>query len=321
MAVSLPSGELIERFRRDSEALTAGSPDRLGVAVSGGPDSLALLLLAHGAWPGRVHAATVDHRLRPEAADEARFVARVCEELGVPHSILAAGVDRTEASLQQAARRARYSALAEWSQAEAIPWLATAHHVEDQAETLMMRLLRGSGVGGLAGVRGAGPIPAPGASATLVRPLLGWGRAELAGIVREAGLDPVADPSNSDDRFDRARIRRHLRGADWIDPLPLARSAAALAEAEAALQWAAERLMAERVSSHGSVTMFDPTGVPDELRRRVLRRILGGSPRGAEVGRLLATLAAGGRATLAGVKCSGGPTWRFEPAPPRGLRG
>ncbi|MEA3028760.1 MAG: tRNA(Ile)-lysidine synthase [Sphingomonadales bacterium] len=303
----------LARFRVDLEALTGPAPARIGVAVSGGPDSLALLLLAHGVYPGAVHAATVDHGLRPEAAGEAAFVASICTGLGVPHATLEAGMSDT-ANLQAAARQRRYALLGAWARKTGLTCLATAHHLDDQAETLVMRLLRGAGLAGLAGIRDvhAGAVP-------VVRPLLGWRRGELADVVAVAGIEPVADPSNCDERFDRVRVRRRLARADWIAPEPLARSAAALAQAEGALQWAAERLWHERADG----CTLDPAGVPDELRRRLLIRMLaslgGAAPRGEALARLLATLAKGGTATLAGVKCSGGALWRFTPAPPRRL--
>jgi tRNA(Ile)-lysidine synthase len=300
--------ELAARFRADLEALTGAAPARLGLAVSGGPDSLALLLLAHAAYPGRVHAATVDHGLRAESAAEAAFVAGLCGELGVPHVTLAANMT-DKVNVQAAARARRYALLGRWAGEVKAGCLLTAHHLDDQAETLVMRLLRGSGLAGLSGVRAVNP--------PLVRPLLGWRREELAAVVRAAGVDPVVDPSNQDERFDRARIRRRLAEAQWLDPTPLARSAAALAEAEDALEWAVERLWRERVDG----LTLDPAGLPAELRRRLVLRLLAAigepAPRGEEVGRLLATLDGGGTATLAGVKCVGGERWRFAPAPSR----
>jgi len=302
---------LAERFRADLEALTSGAPRRIGVAVSGGPDSVALLLLACAAYPGCVQAATVDHGLRAESAAEAAFVAALCGDLGVPHATLEAGMTDT-ANLQAAARARRYSLLGQWAREAGAACLATAHHLDDQAETLVMRLLRGSGLAGLAGIRAAqaGAVP-------IVRPLLGWRRDELAAIVAAAGIAAVADPSNEDPRFDRARVRRRLAETGWIDPVPLARSAAALAQAEEALEWTVERLWRDRVDGFA----LDPAGIPDELRRRLVARILaslgGPAPRGAAMTRLLATLDAGGTATLAEVKCAGGETWRFTPAPPR----
>lgn len=304
--------EQAARFRADLERLTGGAPQRLGVAVSGGPDSLALLLLAHAAFPGRVHAATVDHGLRPESAAEAAFVAGICGRLGVPHATLR-GEMAESANLQAAARARRYALLRQWLGETGAAFVATAHHLDDQAETLVMRLLRGSGLSGLSGIR---PLYPP-----VVRPLLGWRRAELAAVVRAAGIDPVADPSNLDERFARARIRRHLAESGWLEPAPLARSAGALAEANVAMDWMVERLRRERVGSgEGSLTL-DPAGLPAELQRRLVLAILADmgrpTPRGEDLSRLLDKLGAGGTATLAGIKCVGGALWRFTPAPPR----
>lgn len=299
-----------DRFRADLEALSGGEPGTIGVAVSGGPDSLALLLLAQAAFPGRVRAATVDHRLRAESAAEAAFVAEVCARLGVPHAILAA--DRTlSGNVQAEARALRYRLLGDWAEAEGARWLLTAHHADDQAETVLMRLGRGAGVAGLSGVRAA--------NGAVLRPLLGWRRSELAGIVAGAGLDPVADPSNEDESYDRVRLRHRLAETPWLDPAALARSAAALADADAALEWSAERLIDERVRRDGDLATFDPAGIPAELRRRIVLDLLGAArpPRGEAVQRLIAALEAGGTATLAGMKCTGGPVWRFTPAPRR----
>ena len=302
----------LARFRADLERLTGGPPDGLGLAVSGGPDSLGLLLLANAAYPGRVRAATVDHGLRAESAAEAEFVAGLCVRLGVPHAILEAEMAETR-NLQAAARARRYALLGRWLDESGLPFLATAHHLDDQAETLVMRLLRGAGLSGLAGIRAA--------TGRIVRPLLGWRRAELAAIVAAAGIAPIDDPSNRDARFDRTRIRRQLAETGWLEPAPLARSAAALAEAETAIAWTVARLREERIEAAGDGFTLDPAGLPGELQRRLVLAVLEAmgrpAPRGEEITRLLAALAAGGTATLAGVKCAGGERWRFSPAPPR----
>lgn len=307
-----PSAPWVERFRTDLRALSGGACGRLGVAVSGGPDSVALLLLAAAAFPGAVEAATVDHGLREESAAEAEFVARLCRRLGVAHSVLRLEEPLT-GNLQSSARQARYRLLEDWRQERQLDWVATGHHVEDQAETLMMRLNRGSGARGLGAVRST--------NGRIIRPLLGWRRAELAAVVEAAGVVPVSDPSNSDERFARVRIRHELTGAKWIDQPALARSAAALAEADEALEWTAERLLAERVTAHGGELRLDHSDIPPELSRRLLLRVLRqfapqATPRGDELSRLLAALEGGKTATLAGVRCSGGGVWRFEAAPP-----
>ena len=313
MARRAPPADQVDRFRADLEGLTAGLPVRIGLAVSGGPDSLALLLLASAAFPGQVEAATVDHGLRPESADEAAFVSGLCLDLGVPHAVLRPGTP-ISGNLQSAARTARYALLEDWRGERGLDCVLTAHHADDQAETLMMRLNRGAGIGGLSGIR-----PALG---RVLRPLLGWRRAELGGIVDAAGIEAVADPSNVDDQFDRARLRAQLAETAWINRVGLARSAEALAEAEEALEWVADRAEAERISGDGDSIRLLPDGLPPELKRRLLLRALrrivpGAAPRGTELSRLLATLSGGGSATLAGVKCSGGDSWRLAPAAPR----
>jgi len=313
---------LLTRFRRDLEALTSVPAPRLALAVSGGPDSLALLLLAAAAYPDRVEAATVDHGLRPEAADEAALVARHCAALGVPHEALAVSVVAQGEGLQSAARRARYAVLGEWMVRRDIPTLLTAHHADDQAETLLMRLARGSGVAGLAGIRASGPIPGCPGTRRLHRPLLRWRCSELSAIVAASGLEAVTDPANSDERFDRARIRRRLAQAPWLDPAALARSAAALADAEDAIARTADALFATRVRRIDGALMLDAAGLPRELIRRLTARCLttlapDAAPRGDQLTALLDRLEGGATTTLCGVKCTGPAPFRFQPAPPR----
>ncbi|QHL90756.1 tRNA lysidine(34) synthetase TilS [Sphingomonas changnyeongensis] len=283
---------------------------RIGIAVSGGPDSLALLLLAAAERPGQVRAATVDHGLRAEAAAEAAAVGAVCARLGVAHDVLQV---RVAGSVQAGARDARYQALAGWAADHGLSHVATAHHADDQAETLVMRLARGAGLAGLAGIRRERPL-APGI--TLIRPVLDWRRAELRAVVDAAGIMPAADPSNDDPRFDRTHARRLMAAVPWLDPARLAHSAAILAEAEAALDWAAARLADERIAGD----TLDPRGLPPELVRRLVLRLLaafGIVPDGPRLARLIARLDAGRTATIGTVKALPGPVWRFMPAPPR----
>jgi tRNA(Ile)-lysidine synthase len=317
-----PAPNLIARFRRDCEAL-AGEPERLGLAVSGGPDSLALLLLAAAAFPGRISAATVDHGLRTESAAEALHVEHICDRLGCPHTILTVDVPCGPAGVQGEARGARYAALARWAAAEGIAHLATAHHEDDQAETLLMRLQRGSGIAGLSGIR---PIRRE-ADLLILRPLLGWTKAELVHIVGQAGIEAADDPSNSDPRFDRSAIRAFLRANPQFQPGRLARTAAAAREADEALGWAADQLAEDRITTQGGEWRVDPSGLPRALKRRLLARAIAEVRRehgidppwtGAEdVDGLLATLEAGGAGTLAGIMARGDAVWHLRPAPPR----
>lgn len=318
-----PAPDLVERFRGDFAALAGDSPGRLGTAVSGGADSLALMLLAAAAFPGEVEAATVDHGLRRESSGEAAFVAGLCAERGIPHRILPVVVAAGGDGVQANARAARYAALARWAAERDLTVLLTAHHADDQAETLLMRLNRGAGVGGLAGVRARRTLPG---GVLLCRPLLGWRREELAAVVGAAGLEPVDDPSNRDEAYDRARLRARLGESDWLEVGALARSAAALAEAEAALEAIVERLAEERIEAIGDAVFLRAEGVPAELLRRLLlacvRRVAtGAAPRGEQLTALAEGLRQGRTLTLAGVKCEGGgDAWKFQPAPARQRR-
>jgi tRNA(Ile)-lysidine synthase len=321
--MAAPSPEQVQRFRDDLAAAAGDVPDRLGLAISGGPDSLALLLLAAAALPGRTAAATVDHGLRAEAAAEARLAADICAELGVPHVVLRPGwAEPPDANVQAAAREARYAALAGWAEAQAIGVVATGHHADDQAETLLMRLARGAGLSGLAGVRPARPI---GGAVLLVRPLLGWRRDELAGIVRRSGIQAADDPANRDPRYDRTHVRALLGSAGWLDPRRLAAAAANLGEAEAALDWCAGKLWDERAREAGHGLLLDTSGLPRELQRRLLMKAIarlgGAEPPGPKLIRLLDDLEAGRPGTLAGLTIRpGAEGWSLAPAPPRRRR-
>ena len=289
----------------------------MGLAVSGGADSLALLLLAHEALPGRIAAATVDHGLRSASAGEAAMVARACAGLGIPHAVLAVAVG--PGNVQAQARVARYAALADWAAAAGLAALATAHHADDQAETLLLRLNRGSGVAGLAGVRARGLVP--GTQLPLLRPLLSFRRADLAEVVTAAGFEPVSDPSNFDDQFDRARLRKVLAGADWLDVSALAASAAHLADADAALAWAAQREWTECVRPAPLGLTYRPQA-PRAVALRVLARIVreldGEEPRGSAVARLFDRLLARDTASIGNLVARATlDGWSFTKAPQR----
>jgi tRNA(Ile)-lysidine synthase len=318
-AVSIASDalppELVTRFKA---ALDRLNPDggRIGLAVSGGPDSMAMLMLAHEAIPGGFEVATVNHGLRAEAADECALVARACAERGVECAVLA--VEVGTGNVQAEAREARYAALCAWADMSDMRFIATAHHIDDQAETLLMRLNRGSGVAGLSGVQDAHwPF---GFDAGVIRPLLDFRRSELAAIVANAGLVVAQDPSNADDRFDRVRIRKALAAADWIDPVAVARSASHMSEAYAALQDYAGLLWGSHVVRAGAGYRLVPT-TSREMNRRLVATIMnrmGGRPRGGDVARLLDRLERGEGGNIGGVLATvEAEEWRFRPEPPR----
>ena len=245
------------------------------------------------------------------------MVARVCAGLCVPHAVLAVSV--APGNLQAQARAARYAALAGWAAAEGLAALATAHHADDQAETLLLRLNRGSGVAGLAGVRARGLVPQT--KLPLLRPLLGFRRTELARVVSSAGYEAVSDPSNLDDRFDRARLRKDLAGADWIDIQALAASAAHLADADAALDWAAQREWSECVTRTPMGLTYRPQA-PRAVALRVIARIvreLGEEqPRGSAVARVFGSLLARQTCSIGDLVARVTPEgWAFTKAPAR----
>jgi tRNA(Ile)-lysidine synthase len=317
-----PGAVAVGRFRDDLARWCAVDSVRLLVAVSGGPDSLALLLLAHELLGDRCMAATVDHRVRRESTAEAVFVRTLCRERGIAHHILSGPEADASgpANLPSSLRLLRYALLKVEMADAGADLLATAHHLEDQRETVLMRLARGSGVAGLAGIRAR--------QGSIIRPVLGWRRAELAAVVADCGVEPVDDPSNRDDRYDRARLRKLLADADWLDAARVARSARALADAEDALVWAAEiagRDAVRRVSA--DAIEIAPGSLPFELLRRVIERCLSrlrpaAAPRGGDVAALVDALRRGETATLAEVVASvvqtgDGPIWHLCPAPPR----
>ncbi len=293
------------------------------VAVSGGSDSLALLLLTHAVLGDRCGAATVDHGLRAGSAAEAAFVAGICAQRGIAHAVLTGAlpprVGRT-ANVSARARRLRYRLLERHAGQGRSRWLATAHHADDQVETLIMRLNRGAGVAGLAGIRRRGGM--------LIRPLLGWRQGDLATIVADCGIVPVDDPSNSDDRYDRARLRKVLGGVEWLDPERIVISAAALGDAQDALVWVTTRLIAERCREEDGSLVLDVTDLPAEMVRRMVRACIerldaGCDVTGPALSRLIDRLRYGWHATIGRIMVVPQPAapdrdcWYFHLAPPR----
>lgn len=277
-----------------------------------------MLLLAQQWAPERIAAATVDHRLRPESADEAGYVEHICKDLGVPHVTLVPS-EPISGNVQSSARSARYALLAAAAKAHGCAFVATAHHGDDQLETLLMRLVRGSGLNGMAGIRAS--------NGDVIRPLLGFSKADLEAICTAAGIEPVRDPSNANADFDRVAMRQWLAESGHpFDIGAVRRTAASLGDATAALDWMAAQLAAERISIDEGKVIFDANNLPKEMHRRLLLRALKQidpeiTPRGDAVERLLADLSAGRTAMIGNIRCQGGDIWHFSPAPPRRTTG
>ena len=282
--------------------------------MSGGPDSLALLALCQAVLPDRIAVATVDHGLRPESAAEAREVADLCRDIGVPSEILSVRVE--PGNVQANARDARYAALSDWAQ-DRCAVVATAHHADDQAETVLMRLNRGAGLSGLAGVRARALLTR---DIPLVRPLLGWRKNELVAVVERMGWTAANDPSNRDDRFDRAVLRKRLAGCDWLDIGGLAQSASHLAEVEDDVLQRCAIEIAANVVSQGERTTYRPHA-GRYIRKRVLQMLLAERGRTVsltQVANLVDRLERGEPANVASFLISPADgEWRLVPEPPR----
>jgi tRNA(Ile)-lysidine synthase len=237
---------------------------------------MALLRLVAG-WAERhdhppIHAATVDHRLRPGSRDEAETVAVWARAIGIAHSILTWDGEKPVTRIQERARVARYGLLAEHAERIGADVLMTAHHADDQAETVLFRLLRGSNIAGLAGMaavtRRGGLRHA--------RPLLGCSKADLVAVCEAAGQPFLRDPSNEDPRYARIRMRR-LSGRlaeEGFGRDAILRLAGRLARAEAALaeltRVAQARLAAERTAESFAARAQDLAGLADEIVLRIL---------------------------------------------------
>lgn len=207
---------------------------RVAVALSGGPDSLALAVLVSGLRD--TVCLTVDHGLRTDSAHEAATVAARMNTLGIAHHILPWEGAKPTANIQAEAREARYALMAGWCRSNGVQYLLTAHHRDDQAETLLLRLARGSGVYGLAAMA---PVVPLGDDVTLVRPCLGFSKASLVAFLETRELPFVQDPSNQADRFDRVKIRKFLEKPplDGFTPVRLAETAARLRRTRDALEY------------------------------------------------------------------------------------
>jgi tRNA(Ile)-lysidine synthase len=292
------------------------------LAVSGGPDSIALMWLA-ARWRRalargpQLFAVTVDHGLRPEAAREAREVKRLAQSLDLPHRTLRWTGAKPETGLPAAARSARYRLLAQAARQSHATHILTAHTRDDQAETLLMRLLRGSGIAGLAAMARESERD----GLRLARPLLDVSKSQLIATLKKAGIDFADDPTNRDVSFTRPRLRAVMPAlaAEGGDARSLARLASRLARANAAVEVlaeGAERYLALKDISSSQAEIdaktfdaktFDAktlnaktfdmaafAAMPEEIRLRLLLRAINrfGHEGPAELGKVEALLSA-----------------------------
>ncbi len=284
--------------------------DRLGLAVSGGGDSMAMLHLC-AAYAERagitLHAVTVDHGLRPEAGEEAAFVAETCAVLGVAHDTLHWQRPDDSGNLQDQARRGRYRLIADWAAARGIGTVALAHTLDDQAETVLMRLAREAGVDGLSGMRPRRTDQ----GVTWLRPLLTVGREDLRQYLTRNDLEWREDPSNTDKRYDRVKAREALACL-----APLGITAKTLSGVALNMSRARQALDEQTLAAARSVctvdrgdVVFDRPAIaafPAETVRRLLQHSLiwmSGAdygPRGSALGAFMQAASAGKTATLHG---------------------
>jgi tRNA(Ile)-lysidine synthase len=265
-------GGLVERLRSHYDQL---KPDRIGVAVSGGSDSLALLHAAHAWGAVEVEAVTVDHGLRPEAAEEAAHVGAICRGLGVPHTVLRWEGWDGKGNLQDQARQNRYALIAGWARERRLPSVALGHTMDDQAETVLMRLARAAGVEGLASMR----IVFERDGARFDRPFLLDRRQDLRAYLGAQGVSWVEDPSNEDESFARVKARRAMEA---LAPLGLGaeelfRVALNLRDASDALGQMASDFARAKVRTAGGDLIFDRTALrrqPAEIARRLVGHAL-----------------------------------------------
>ena len=271
----------------------------VAVAVSGGPDSMALAILADR-WArqrgGEAWALTVDHRLRPESVAEAQTVAEWLAARAIPHEVLVWADKKPASGIQQAARAARYRLLAGWCRERGCLHLLTAHHREDQAETHLIRRRAGSGIDGLAGMSAVREMP----GLRLVRPLLQVPKARLLALLAAEHQPFLSDPSNQNPVFERSRLRQC---GDALADAALGRLNAELRDLgrqRIAREHALDALLACAVRLHpAGFAVLDPSAIDRvevELADRLLGRVarcIGGAPyplRRARIERLRAGL-------------------------------
>lgn len=251
---------------------------RIAVAVSGGADSMALAHMLATAHED-VHAITVDHGLRPESAIEAAQVGSWLAGFpNVTHTILRWAGEKPAARRMESARAARYALMADYCRSHGIGYLALAHHRDDQAETFLMRLTRGSGIDGLAAMREIQPYDE---NLKLWRPLLNTAsHDDLKNYCRDAGMQWIEDPTNSSQKYMRNRMRaaRGMLDAEGLSPKRLAATVRRIERASDALRILAARLLEKSLREKNDMQWtFDLKTLKDEpfeLAVRVLRTAL-----------------------------------------------
>lgn len=283
-----------------------------------------MLLLAHAAGFD-CHVSTVNHGLRAEAASECLLVEDLCSELDVPCTVI--DIMLAKGNRQQEGRRARYDALAKWATREGIGMILTAHHADDQAETLLMRLNRGSGLGGLAGVRERRPIG--GTDIEVARPLLAFRRSELHAVIDGAGVAVADDPSNRDTAYDRVRLRQNLERSDWIDVAGVARSASLMEKSWSMVEGLAAEDVTEHAERRGEAFTYDPFAASGVERVpvwiEVVRKIagdLGITLDRSDAAKIVAALTDTRKVNVGGISAEaiedhGANYWSFRREPPR----
>ena len=289
-------------------------PTRIGVAVSGGGDSVALMHGISEAFRDHsvgLYAATVDHGLRAESRFEAQKTGEQAAMLGFEHSTLEWKNWSGGGNLQDQARRARYELLANWAKTNQISCVAVGHTADDQAETVLMRLARSSGVRGLAAIRPRRIVH----GVTFCRPLLGVSRASLRQYLVDRGISWIDDPSNEDLRFDRVRVRAAIETLTELGLKieNLATVAENMQSAADALDWYTFLAARDLVSIRNGSILLDHRGfriLPAEIARRLIENSVGwitGYPypmRRASMDRFVTAIRAGDRTTLGGVFAS-----------------
>lgn len=283
----------------------AGDLPAIGLAVSGGGDSVALMQVAAGWARGRrVMVATVDHGLRADSEAEAAQVAQKARALGLPHAVLRWKRETDTGNLMAQARDARLRLLSGWAQRNELTAVALGHTADDLAETLLMRLSRGAGIDGLAGMaewRDAFGM-------RWLRPMLGVHRTELRDWLRAQDIDWIDDPSNDNADFERVRIRQAIATLG-LDAGALALAARHISEARDALSDYAALISREARTERGALVLKRTafSDAPPEIRRRLIvaacRWVTGADypPRRATLLHALRAVAAGGRVTLDGT--------------------